>query len=170
MQVVLYPNSVLSTPVTQVTQFDSALADLAKEMIQVMYEKKGIGLAATQVGISCALCVIDITESMTMSFAYVNPKIVHQEQEVSSHEGCLSVPGAYTDRPRYNKIRVEYQDLEGISHGEEMTGLMAIAMQHEVDHLNGKLFLDCFGPVKRRLLIDRYKKHVKMLSRQKDET
>jgi peptide deformylase len=168
MQVVLHPNKVLSTKTEPVMIFDEALADLSKKMLVVMYEKRGIGLAATQIGLSISLCVIDIVEPKGDPRVFVNPVITSQDNEVPSHEGCLSVPGSYADRPRFNTIKVQYQDLEGLSHEETMTGLMAIAMQHEVDHLNGKMFMDCFGPVKKRLVIDKYKKHVKQLSRQKD--
>lgn len=169
MEVVLHPNKVLSTPTKPITEFGTPyMFDLVTEMVKTMYEKQGVGLAAPQIGLDMAMCVIDVTETMTSPKAFFNPKIISQQHEISSHEGCLSVPGAYADRPRYNLIEVEYQDLDGKLHIEAMSGLMAIAMQHEVDHLNGKLFLDCFGPVKKRLLIDKYKKHIKQLSRQKD--
>jgi len=168
LKVVLHPDRVLSTPVQPVTKFDADLKKLAINMISTMWRKDGVGLAATQVGLSVSVCVIDITETKTAARAYINPNILEQSEPTTSHEGCLSIPGAFCDRPRFNKIKVQYQDLEGNLLEEEMTGLMAIVMQHEVDHLNGKLYFDIFGPVKKRLLIDKSRKHVKMLSRQKE--
>ncbi len=168
LKVVLHPSSILSTPVQPITTFDEDLEKLAINMFSTMWRENGIGLAATQVGLSIALCVIDITETKTAAKAYVNPKILDRSEPTTSHEGCLSLPGAFSDRHRFNKIKVQYQDLVGVSHTEDLKGLMAIAMQHECDHLDGKLYIDIFGPVKKRMLVDRYKKHVKMLSRQKE--
>ena len=166
MEVVLYPHSVLATKAMSVTEFGTTLVALSEDMFKVMYEKEGIGLAAPQVGMCLALCVIDVSNTRDKPKAYANPRVrLYSVDEVTSNEGCLSIPGAYCDRPRHKEIEVEYQDMAGVLRTERMTGLLAIAMQHEVDHLNGKLYIDCYGPVRRRMLLDKYRKHVKMLSR-----
>jgi peptide deformylase len=121
----------------------------------------GIGLAATQVGSSAAVVVIDISENRDQPLVLINPKIIKGEERAKGQEGCLSVPGYYADVERYSKVTVEALDRQG----EQMTigsdDFLAIVMQHEIDHLKGTLFIDYLSSLKQKMALKKVKKTIK---------
>ena len=140
----LYPDPVLRVPCPPVERFDDALRKLAADMVETMYAAPGVGLAAPQVGVEAQLAVVDVTvgKEKGQLFTFVNPKISQPEGREVDVEGCLSIPN-YTDKvARPAKIRVDAQDLEGEPFAIEAEGWLARAICHEVDHLNGILFVD----------------------------
>lgn len=148
-------DEVLRQKAETVTEFDDELKKLADEMIQVMYESDGIGLAAPQVGISKRLLVIDISEinSEFGPMTFVNPEIVENTGEITMEEGCLSIPGVRESVTRPAEIVLKYQDVEGNEKTERFNDWMSRVLQHEIDHLEGVLFTDYLSPVKRKLAL-----------------
>lgn len=155
-----YPESVLRKPTEHIDTFDSDLKQLAEDMAETMYDAPGIGLAAPQIGESVKLIVVDTTkgdEDSKEFMAMVNPQIVEHEGSQLDEEGCLSVPELTSKVPRYKKVTVTYQDLDGKPYELQAENRFAVVLQHEIDHLNGILFIDHLSPLKRSL----YKKKVK---------
>ncbi len=155
-----YPAPVLRQKTRQITVFDEALKKLVEDMAETMYAAPGIGLAAPQIGESLKLIVVDTSkdkEGARESMAMVNPEIVEKEGSQFDEEGCLSVPDLTSKVQRSKKITVTYQDLAG--KGQQMVAedRFAVVLQHEIDHINGILFLDHLSALKRAL----YKKKVK---------
>ncbi len=138
----------------EVTRFDEELANLARNMIDTMQVNEGIGLAANQVNVLQRIFVIDfqLIDEHLEARAFVNPRIVRREGSVKMEEGCLSIPGVRADVVRPETVEVAYQDLEGRPHQEVLTELAARVFQHELDHLNGVLFIDHLSPLQRKLL------------------
>ncbi|MCB0279469.1 MAG: peptide deformylase [Calditrichaeota bacterium] len=152
-------NPILNQIAEPVSKFDKQLKKLAKDMIDTMIIEDGIGLAAPQVGQSIRMIVIDLSlidESLEPT-AYVNPEIVERDGDFVYEEGCLSVPGIREEVNRSKHIRVNYQDLDGKSHSLEAEDLLAVVFQHEIDHLNGILFVQKLSPIKQKLLNDQIK-------------
>ena len=147
-----FPDPRLRTKAAPVTEFDAALAKLAADMLETMYEAPGIGLAATQVNVHRQILVLDVSEEKNQPRVIVNPKIVEREGSQTYQEGCLSGPGIFADVDRADRIRVEAQDVEGKPVQIEADGLLAVCIQHEMDHLVGKLFVDYLSPLKRELV------------------
>jgi peptide deformylase len=147
-----FPDPRLRTRAAPVTEFDPALKKLAADMLETMYEAPGIGLAATQVNVHRQILVLDVSEEKNQPMVIVNPKIVASEGSQTYQEGCLSVPGIFADVDRADRIRVEAQDVEGKPLQIEADGLLAVCIQHEMDHLVGKLFVDYLSPLKRELV------------------
>jgi len=147
-----FPDPRLRTKAVPVTRFDAALKQLASDMLETMYEAPGIGLAATQVNVHKQLLVLDVSEVKNRPMTLVNPKIVSREGSQTYQEGCLSVPGIFADVERADRIRVEAQDVEGNPLAFDADGLLAVCIQHEMDHLVGKLFVDYLSPLKRELV------------------
>lgn len=145
-----YPDPRLRTIAAPVTRFDAELKQRIADMFETMYAAPGIGLAATQVDWHHQLLVIDITEDHSDPRVFINPEILEKEGKAAGQEGCLSVPGIYDDVPRAERVRVRYQDAEGATHEVELTGLLGVCLQHEMDHLNGKLFVDYLSELKRQ--------------------
>ncbi len=155
-----YPEKVLREETIKVTSFDNKLSELIEDMAETMYEAPGIGLAAPQVGESLKLIIVDTTEDpegKKQFKALVNPEITHHEGKQIDEEGCLSVPELTAKVERYKKITVSYQDPEGKKHELTTEDRFAVVLQHEIDHINGILFIDHLSPLKRSL----YKKKVK---------
>lgn len=155
-----YPDSVLRKETEKVTVFDNDLAMLVEDMAETMYDAPGIGLAAPQVGKSIKLIVVDTTpkeEGEKRYLPMVNPEIVAHEGTQVDEEGCLSVPELTANVTRFQNITVTYQDLQGQQHEISTENRFAVVLQHEIDHLNGILFIDHLSPLKRTL----YKKKVK---------
>jgi peptide deformylase len=155
-----YPDSVLRKETEMVTVFDSDLAALAEDMAETMYDAPGIGLAAPQIGRSIKLIVVDTTKEKEGEKRYlpmVNPEIIAHEGIQVDEEGCLSVPELTANVTRYQSVTVTYQDLQGQQHEISTENRFAVVLQHEIDHLNGILFIDHLSPLKRTL----YKKKVK---------
>lgn len=145
-----YPDPRLRTIAAPVTQFDAELKQRIADMFETMYEAPGIGLAATQVDWHHQLIVIDLTEDRSAPRVFINPAILSKEGRAEGQEGCLSVPGIYDDIERAQRVRVRYQDADGATHEEDLTDLLAVCLQHEMDHLNGKLFVDYLSELKRQ--------------------
>ncbi len=155
-----YPDPVLKKVATAVTEFDDSLRQLAHDMAETMYAAPGIGLAAPQVGISKRLTVIDCSsrDEEAQLLIMVNPEILEREGECCEEEGCLSVPEYYAKVNRSSRIRVRFQDLDEKTHLIEAEGLTAVACQHEIDHLDGILFVDHLSPLKRSMFRKKWKK------------
>jgi peptide deformylase len=155
-----YPDPVLRKKTVQITSFDEKLEKLAGDMAETMYDAPGVGLAAPQIGKSVKLIVVDITEDPDDKkefMAMVNPEITVHEGNQLDEEGCLSVPELTANVKRFKEITVSYQDIKGGSHELSVEDRFAVVLQHEIDHLNGVLFLDHLSSLKRGL----YKKKVK---------
>ncbi len=155
-----YPDPVLRKRTDKITTFDETLAKLVEDMAETMYNAPGIGLAAPQIGQSIKLIVVDITMNIDDEKDYMvmlNPVIVGQEGSQLDEEGCLSVPELTANVKRYKGITVSYQDLEGHTKELSTEDRFSVVLQHEIDHLNGVLFLDHLSSLKRSL----YKKKVK---------
>ena len=145
-----YPDPRLRTIAAPVTQFDAALGQRIADMFETMYEAPGIGLAATQVDWHHQLIVIDISEDRSAPRVFINPQILDKDGRTAGQEGCLSVPGIFDDVERAERVRVRYQDAQGTTHEEDLSELLAVCLQHEMDHLNGKLFVDYLSELKRQ--------------------
>ena len=157
-----FPDKRLRTKAQPVTVFDAALKTLAADMLETMYAAPGIGLAATQVNVHKQLLVLDVSEEKNQPMMLVNPKIIDSEGSQVYQEGCLSVPGIFADVERADRIRVEAQDIDGNPVAFDADGLLAVCIQHEMDHLIGKLFVDYLSPLKRELVrkkLEKQRKH-----------
>jgi peptide deformylase len=147
-----FPDQRLRNKAQPVTVFDAALGGLVADMFETMYEAPGIGLAATQVNVHKQLLVLDVSEEKNQPLTLVNPRIVATEGAQTYQEGCLSVPGIFADVDRADRVKVEAQDVEGKAIVVEADGLLAVCIQHEMDHLQGKLFVDYLSPLKREMV------------------
>jgi peptide deformylase len=145
-----YPDPRLRTIAAPVTQFDASLKQQIADMFETMYAAPGIGLAATQVDHHQQLIVIDVSEDKNEPRVFINPEILSKEGKAAGQEGCLSVPGIYDDVSRAERVRVRFQDADGKTHEAELTELMGVCLQHEMDHLSGKLFVDYLSDMKRQ--------------------
>jgi peptide deformylase len=157
-----FPDPRLRTKATPVAVFDAALKQLSDDMLETMYEAPGIGLAATQVNVHRQLLVLDVSEEKNEPMVLVNPKITAKEGTQVYQEGCLSVPGIFADVERADRIHVEAQDALGEPLSFDADGLLAVCIQHEMDHLAGKLFVDYLSPLKRELVrkkLEKQRKH-----------
>lgn len=151
LPVVQFPNKVLTTRTAQVKQITSAERRLVKDMIDTMHAENGVGLAANQVGVSQQIFVASADQVKGREIVCVNPVITHSEGLIREFEGCLSIPEFYEPVKRARQVRVLAQDLEGRRIELEAEGLLARIFQHEIDHLNGILFVDRLGLFKSRL-------------------
>ena len=149
LNILHFPDPRLRTVARPVTEFDDELAQLVRDMFETMYEAPGIGLAATQVDRHIRLLVMDVSENRDQPRCLVNPEILEADGEEESDEGCLSVPGFYEKVRRAEHIRVRAQDERGEFHEFEASGIEAVCIQHEMDHLEGKLFVDYLSNLKR---------------------
>lgn len=156
-----FPDPRLRTKAVPVTEFGPELATLIQAMFDTMYEAPGIGLAASQVNVHQQLLVLDVSEEKNERRVFINPKIVSQEGSQTYQEGCLSVPGIFADVDRAESIRVEAQDETGKSFTLDADGLLAVCIQHEMDHLIGKLFVDYLSPLKRDMVRKKLEKQRK---------
>ena len=160
------PDPVLRQISKPVETFDADLKTLIADMFETMYAAPGIGLAAVQVGVPIRLLVIDLQEPeeeggepVRDPKVFINPEIVwHSEHEVPYTEGCLSVPEQYAEVMRPDRIRARWRDSDGNSYEEEIGGLLAICLQHEMDHLNGVLFIDHLSKLKRDMVLKKLAK------------
>jgi peptide deformylase len=154
-----FPDPRLRTKAVPVTQFDARLSTLVDDMFETMYHAPGVGLAATQINEHIQLIVIDVSEEKNQPLVFINPSISVLDQVPGDYEeGCLSVPGFYEKVTRPAHIRVKAQDRHGAFFEIEPDGLLAVCIQHEMDHLNGKLFVDYLSPLKRNRIRDKLEK------------
>ena len=159
-----YPNPVLRESAKPIEQFDEQLSKLVEDMAETMYAAPGVGLAAPQVGESLRLFIVDVAGDDEPSdlHVFINPEIAAKEGTQVWHEGCLSFPGITEDIERAEKVTVRALDVQGTPFELTADGLLAVAIQHELDHLNGVLMLDHVGLLKRRII------HRKMVKRDKE--
>ena len=144
-----FPDPRLRTRAAPVLVFDAALERLIGDMLETMYEAPGIGLAATQVNVHQRLIVIDTSESKSDPQVFINPEIIMREGVEVTEEGCLSVPQVFEEVQRAARVRVRAQDRHGNFSERELDGLLAVCLQHEMDHLEGRLFVDYLSSLKR---------------------
>jgi peptide deformylase len=151
-----HPNLRLAAkPVEQVTSKTLTLLD---DMLETMYADRGIGLAATQIDVQLRVVVIDFSEEYNQPLFLINPEILEKSGTEEMKEGCLSVPGFFEEVERAEKIRAQYLDRNGRLEEISADGLLAVCIQHEIDHLNGKLFFDYLSPLKRQRIEKKLKK------------
>ena len=150
LPILTYPDPRLRTVATPVTEFDEALAQLASDMLETMYDSQGIGLAATQVNVHKRVLVADTSPDKKEQLVFVNPQIVGSTGEQQYDEGCLSVPGFAETINRHETITVKAFDVKGQPFELSCDGLLSVCIQHEIDHLNGKLFVDYITDMKRQ--------------------
>ncbi len=155
-----YGDPVLRNPTADVTDFDEALRQLVNDMIDTMYAAPGVGLAANQVGVGKRLMIIDLSvgEEADALQVFINPKITRTEGEITEEEGCLSIPDFVEIVTRPKKLTVEFQDLDGSEQSLDAEGLMARAVCHEIDHLEGTLFIDYLRGLKKERILKKIKK------------
>ena len=145
-----FPDARLRTVAAPVTQFDAALQTLVADMIETMYAARGIGLAATQVDRHVQVIVMDLSEAKDTPWVFINPTLTVVGDELESYdEGCLSVPGFYESVTRPKRIKITAQDQHGVTFEREDDDMLAICIQHEMDHLKGRLFVDYLSALKR---------------------
>ena len=161
LEILQFPDERLRRLSQPVIDFNQELKALAERMLEIMYESNGIGLAAPQVNQTVRLIVVDVSEGRDNPRIFVNPKIKQSSGSVDSSEGCLSVPEIRTTIKRYESVTVEYLDLSGEKHEEPLNDLMSICVQHEIDHLDGKLFIDYVPNIKLQSLKKKIAKNKK---------
>ena len=167
LNILEFPDPRLRTVAKPVTTVDENIQTLVEDMLETMYDAPGIGLAATQVNVHKRVVVMDLSEDQSEPLVLINPEIeVLGEATCPTQEGCLSVPGFYETVDRPEHIRLKALDKQGKPFELEPEGLMAVCIQHEIDHLNGKLFVDYLSPFKR----ERIKKKLEKLHRQQDRS
>jgi len=152
MTILEFPDARLRTKAAPIKNVSDAIATLADRMLATMYEAPGIGLAATQVNVHQRLLVCDVSEDKSAPLVLINPKIVEGHGSTETQEGCLSVPGFYETVVRPEQILVEAVNRAGEPFQLEADGLLAVCIQHEIDHLDGKLFVDYLSPTKRQMI------------------
>ncbi|MFT5139650.1 MAG: peptide deformylase [Lysobacterales bacterium] len=161
LEILEYPDPRLRTKAKPVNLFDAELGELIDEMLGTMYAANGIGLAATQVNQHIRLLVLDVSEGRDQPHVYINTEIISRDGEQVCEEGCLSVPGIYANVSRSNQIRIRSQNRNGDVFEQDADGLHAVCLQHEMDHLEGKLFVDYLSPLKRRMVRKKLEKSKK---------
>ena len=150
LKILIFPDPKLRKVAKKINKFDKSLEMLSKSMLKTMYEAEGIGLAATQVDIHIRLVVMDLSEERNEPRVFVNPEYtILDKSPFTYEEGCLSIPGFNEEISRPSKILLKWQDLQGNFHEEEPDGIFTVCAQHEIDHLDGKLFVDYLSPIKR---------------------
>ena len=160
-KIIYLPDPRLRQVSTPVEHFDESLQTLINDMFDTMYEAKGVGLAAPQIGVNLRLSVVDVVGDKSQQLVLINPEILTSEGSAEFHEGCLSVPGAYDTVVRAQQVTVRALDRLGKPFELTADGLLGECLQHEIDHLNGKLFVDLLSPVKRaiaRRKLDKFKR------------
>jgi peptide deformylase len=167
LNILRYPDVRLHKIAKPVTVFDARLARLVADMAETMYEAPGVGLAASQVDVHEQLIIIDTSETKDALRVLINPVIVWASAEMKVYdEGCLSVPGVYDGVERHASVRVQAVDLQGVSFETEAEGLLAVCIQHEMDHLLGKVFVEYLSPLKRNRIKAKMIKEVRGLERE----
>ena len=158
--ILIHPDPRLKKPCEAVPEVTPELRALAADMLETMYDAPGIGLAAPQIGAMCRLIVMDcIKDGPPEPIALFNPQVTWSSEDVSIYEeGCLSIPDQYAEVTRPAAVKVEWMDLDGKAQERTFTGLWATCVQHEIDHLNGKLFIDYLGPLKRQMITRKMEK------------
>ena len=150
LKILIFPDPKLRKVAKKIQKFDKSLEMLAQKMLQTMYEAEGIGLAATQVDVHIRLVVMDLSEERDEPRVFVNPEYtILDKSPFTYEEGCLSIPGFNEEISRPSKILLKWQDLQGNFHEDQPDGIFTVCAQHEIDHLDGKVFVDYLSPIKR---------------------
>ncbi|TPV59269.1 peptide deformylase [Aestuariibacter sp. GS-14] len=165
LDVLQFPDERLRTVAKPIAEVNSEVKQLIADMFDTMRDEKGIGLAATQVDRHVRLVVMDVSEEQNEPRVFINPEIIAKEGSTISEEGCLSVPGNYAKVDRAEKVTVKALDGEGNEFKLEADGLLAICIQHELDHLQGKLFVDYLSPLKRQRIRKKLEKDARMATK-----
>ncbi|NGZ87900.1 peptide deformylase [Duganella aceris] len=167
LNILRYPDPRLHKVAKPVTEFNERLEQLVADMAETMYEAPGIGLAASQVDVHEQVVVIDISEEKNALVAYINPEILWASDDKQVYdEGCLSVPGVYDGVERPSKVKVRAYDVKGQPFELEAEGLLAVCIQHEMDHLKGKVFVEYLSPLKRNRIKTKLVKEERGLERE----
>lgn len=165
LEVLRFPDERLRNVAKPVVQVDREINILIDNMFDTMRDEKGIGLAATQVNVHKRVVVIDVSEQQNEPRVFINPEITHMEGKTISEEGCLSVPNNYAKVERAEKITVTALNKDGQQFTLDAEGLLAICIQHELDHLKGKLFVDYLSPLKRQRIRSKLEKEARLATR-----
>ncbi len=163
LRILEFPDPRLRKKAVPVEVVDDPLRQLIDDMIETMYEAPGIGLAATQVDVHRRLLVADVSQEKDEPQVLINPEILERDGSAITEEGCLSVPGYYEEIERAEHIKVRYLDRDGNEQESEYEGLLAVCVQHEIDHLDGKLFVDYLSEIKRQRIRKRLEKDRRQL-------
>jgi peptide deformylase len=155
---VTLPDKRLRVNTKPITIFDDKLHTLVEDMFETMYAERGVGLAATQIGLDIRIAVIDVVGDKKTQYVLINPEVTKLGEMVKMHEGCLSVPGVSEEVLRASKVHLKAQDQYGKFYEIEASELLAECIQHEVDHLNGKLYIDLLSSLKRDRLLKKMSK------------
>ncbi|TQV64860.1 MAG: peptide deformylase [Halothiobacillaceae bacterium] len=158
LPILLYPHPHLRKVARRIEHFDDGLRRLVEDMFETMYAAPGIGLAATQVDVHRRVAVIDVSETKDQPLVLVNAEILEASGVEEMEEGCLSIPEIHEKVARKERVRVRYQDLDGQERELDTDGLLAVCIQHELDHLEGRLFIDHISPLKRERALKKYEK------------
>lgn len=162
---IILPDPLLRETSKPVEAIDAPIAALIADMLETMYEAPGIGLAAIQVGVPLRLLVLDVAEKDAPKNpqVFINPQITWQSEEMRAYEeGCLSIPGTYAEVARPDKVRVRYRGREGQEQEILAEGLLSTCLQHEIDHLNGVLFIDHISKLRRDMVVRKFKKRQRL--------
>ncbi|WP_406705775.1 peptide deformylase [Sodalis sp.] len=165
LQVLHYPDERLRKVAKPVADVNDAIRRIVDDMFETMYAEKGIGLAATQVDIHQRIIVIDVSENRDQRLVLINPELLEKSGETGIDEGCLSIPDQRGFVPRAEKVKVRALDRDGNSFELEADDLLAVCIQHEMDHLVGKLFVDYLSPLKRQRIRQKMEKLARMTAR-----
>ncbi|MGO4892299.1 peptide deformylase [Flavobacterium sp. W21_SRS_FM6] len=165
LEVLRFPDERLRTVASPVEQVDKTIISLIDDMLETMLDEKGIGLAATQVNVHKQVVVIDVSEKQNEPLILINPVITHKDGLTISEEGCLSVPNNYAKVERAENISVKALDKNAKEFTLDANGLLAICIQHELDHLKGKLFVDYLSPLKRQRIKTKLEKEARLEAR-----
>ena len=165
LEILEFPDPRLRTKAKPVKSFDKKLQTITENMLETMYQAQGIGLAATQVDIHQAIIVLDVSEEADSPQVFINPSVVSTEgPDFEFEEGCLSVPGFRDMVTRPEKVTIKAYDIKGVEFKKECEGLLAVCIQHEMDHLQGKLFVDYLSSLKRQRIRKKLEKSHKLVS------
>jgi peptide deformylase len=164
LDILHFPDPRLRNSAKPVVAVDASVRQLIDDMLETMYEAPGIGLAAIQVNVPKRVIVVDTSEDRSEPLALVNPEILEKHGEEEMDEGCLSVPGIYETVQRAERIRVRALDRDGQMFEREVDGLLAVCIQHEIDHLDGKLFVDYLSSLKRQRIRKKLEKEARQTS------
>jgi peptide deformylase len=162
LPILRFPDIRLKKVAAPVVKIDDSIRQLASDMAETMYEAPGIGLAATQVDVHKQLVIIDVSEDKSGLMVFINPRLERCEGSQEGEEGCLSVPGIYEKVERAERVTVHYMDLEGKAQSLVAEGLLAVCLQHELDHLNGKVFVDHLSQLKQTRIKSRLAKQARV--------
>lgn len=168
LDILTFPDPRLRREARPVEQVDDGIRQLADDMLETMYEAPGIGLAATQVNVLKRVIVIDVSDTKDQPLCLINPEILETEGTEEMDEGCLSVPGFFETVTRADRIKVRALDRDGASFELDTDGLLAVCIQHEIDHLDGRLFVDHISALKRQRIRKKLEKELR-LSRSQEE-